>query len=357
MMGMAACDVHQFPGEEPAPPSPPEPPTPPAPVVEPTQRVKLYLDYDADLPLLGVYDYTDGSLSSRATGRDDARQPHDIRYIVNAYRSERGDFSRSADTTMIFTRPSYERLDTCIELNLTAGDYRFIAWTDYVDFGSTADKYQATDDYSDIALTWTAGAYSGSNPRRDTFHGIADGLVEPDTLSTAAKDIHVAMARPMARYTFISTDLVSFVERELEALQASSKGSEPTTEAVEINPDDYRIRVVYSQFMPSAFNAFTGRLADSRTGVSYESTIRTLDNGEAEIAFDYLFVNPDRTTVNASLQVLDRDGKVVSRVRPFDIPLLRGHHTIIRGSFLTSESSGEIGIDPDYSGDFNIEIH
>ena len=39
---------------------------------------------------------------------------------------------------------------------------------------------------------------------------------------------------------------------------------------------------------------------------------------------------------------------------PIRVPLRRSVHTVVRGSFLLSDASGGMGIDPGYDGDHNM---
>ena len=101
---------------------------------------------------------------------------------------------------------------------------------------------------------------------------------------------------------------------------------------------------------------FINRPADSWTGVIYDSTIRAVNDDEAEVAFDYVFVNGSETAVTVAMEVYDLDDNLLARIPAFDVPLKRSKLTIVKGDFLTTRAGGEIGISPDFEGDFNIEI-
>lgn len=114
--------------------------------------------------------------------------------------------------------------------------------------------------------------------------------------------------------------------------------------------------VHYAGYVPSSFNLFTDQTADASTGVQFESRITRTSDSEASLGFDYVLVNEGEASVKVSLEVYDRDGTQLSATNPFDIPLMRGRHTIVRGNFLTSEASGGIGIDPGFDGDWNYPV-
>lgn len=151
------------------------------------------------------------------------------------------------------------------------------------------------------------------------------------------------MARPMARYRFISTDLARFMgaveNRRSDGL------------------DRYIIRMVYTRYMPCSYNMFTDRPADSWTGIDYISEIHPVSATEAELAFDYVFVNGSQTAVTVGVEVYDSDGALLAGVPAFDVPLKRSMETVVRGEFLTTRASGSVGVDPGFDGSFDIFIH
>lgn len=342
-----SCDVHEFP----AVPSLPSEPTPPAP-----ERVfRLTLHHDQGLPLLGEFDYNSGNpVTSRSMlGPDEAFKPHCIRYTINTYSEIRGILSREPDTTYVFTRDEGTGLDAMFEIDIPKGDYNIVVWTDYVDAGSTADKYYDTSDFSEIILS-RRGEHYGSCSWRDGFYGLVSttvsrkdehGGIETVDLGEAT----IEMKRPMARYTFISTDLRRFIENESKMRMQGAPSKAPGL-------DDYRVRFIYTRYMPCSFNLFTGKPADSWTGVEYESRIEPINDDEARVGFDYVFVNGDRTAATVGLEVLDKEGNLLARIPAFDVPLERSRHTIVKGEFLTTKSGGAMGINPDFDGSFNIEI-
>lgn len=57
-----------------------------------------------------------------------------------------------------------------------------------------------------------------------------------------------------------------------------------------------------------------------------------------------------------AVEVYDKDGELLSSTNTVEVPLVRSKLTIVRGNFLTSKATGSVGINPDYNGDFNIEI-
>lgn len=350
---LTGCCIHQ----EPKPPVEVEPPSD-------TRPFRLSLVFDRDLPLLGEYVYDGGNVArSRSRGPEDALLPHDARYTVNAYGISRGgEVVRRPDASFVFTRQSAAGLDTVVDIAVPEGDYRLIVFVDHVDAGTKADKYYDTSDFEEIILR-DRGRHSGSNPWREAFVGYAETSVvsrAPDgSPSRSPVDgAAVAMRRPMAKYRFISTDLRRFIEQSARSragreAAADGKGGEPSRAPA---LGDYRVTMHYTRYMPCSFNMFTDRPADSWTGVSYESTIRPVGDDEAEVAFDYVFVNGSETAVTVAMEVHDTDGTLLARIPAFEVPLRRSMETIVRGEFLTTRAGGAIGISPGFDGSFDIEI-
>lgn len=327
---LAACDVHEFPDQSPA----------------PTVPVVLDLSFDGEMPLHQVVE-----IETRAAEDPD---DYDLRYTVCVYRAaEGGTFGREELTRLTVTKDDVSDPDLRIETRLEEGSYRFIVWTDHVDAGSQTHKFFNTDNFAEIGVM--TDGYSGATEFRDAFRGVADATVQGGESPSV---IPVRMERPQARYRFVSTDLVEFMTR-VQTRRSSQKagagsGAVPTDEETRsIDLNDFRVVIRYAGYMPSAFNLFTDRTADAATGIQFESRITKQSDAEADLGFDYVLVNDDEeSSIRVALEIYDRDGTRLSATDPFDIPLKRGMETLVRGKFLTSEASGGIGISPGFDGEW-----
>lgn len=151
--------------------------------------------------------------------------------------------------SVTFTKDNISSLDTSVTLLLPAGNYRFLVWRDYVNQGSEEDLYYCTDRFEYISL--------------------------PEQSLEAT----VPMSRPMAKFNFITTDLADFL-------------------AVNVALEGCKIVFKYNGFMPCAYNMHTSKPTDSRTGTSFSSNIRQINENEAELGFDYVFVNGDESKIS-----------------------------------------------------------
>lgn len=121
---------------------------------------------------------------------------------------------------------------------------------------------------------------------------------------------------------------------------------------------DFRCRIRYTQFYPTAFSLFSNEPVDSASGVEVLcSEVSPIPNSDdVEIGADYILVNGHETTIPLRFEILDAAGVVV---KGYDIsaPLLRGRQTTIRGNFFTGQSSSGTSIDPSFDGeDYYVEL-
>lgn len=323
----------------------------------PHGRVTLRVRADTELLRLGKYEYDfDNPFGLTPTGRSQqlfaASEPHQLRFTIKAYAVDDNSVSPVSQATMTFTTPLKEVIDETFDFELLPGEYRIVVWADYVDRGSESDKYYDTADFSEIILNESDGHY-GSNDYRDAFYGATQ--IKVNYADQPGVDGLVEMERPMAKYTFVSTDLAEFLDTEMGRTGRTGRtGADSQRSAPPLS--DYTVRVVYTKYMPGSFNAHNGKPVDSRTGIEYSSLISTLDGDNAQLAFDYVFTNGTDTSVAVAMEVLHSDGTVVARMPQIDVPLRRAHLTIVKGKFLTTKSGGDLGINPDFDDEFNIEI-
>lgn len=315
---VSSCDVHEFPD-----PKPKEIP------------FVLHLEYDTEMPLYKIVEMGEGGLAKSSSSG------YDIRYIVNVYDGE-DDASREELYSFVFTKDGVSELDNSVTLVLPEGNYRFVVWTDYVHRGLEQDFHYVTERFEYVTLP--ESDHCGSTDLRDAFSGSVTAEVSEE--STEAE---VAMSRPMAKFNFISTDVRNFM-----AQMAGKNGLQPQSLS---DFSGYTVVFIYNGFMPSAYNLHTGKPADSRVGVRFSSAIRQLNEDEAEMGFDYLFVNGSESRVSVSIEVYDADGTLLSRFQPIEVPLMRSKLTTIKANFLTSDADGGVSVDPGYDGEFILPVN
>lgn len=303
---------------------------------------------------------------------------YDVRYIVEVYTKP---YDRSIPQRLVmrdvFSRDDVTSLNTSRQMTLAEGRYEFLVWTDYVDANSLEDKFYNTADFEAITLR---GKHVGNNDFRDAFAGqlIAD-IFEETT------DVQMVNTRPMAKFNFITTDLERFVEHMLELKaeaeaeaeaqaqaeaaenggevphvggtvpdNATADGSTSETPSRVIDISEYKVVFRYASSMPNEFNMRMNEpvwVAAPNT-ITFESTIKKLTESEAELGFDYVFVNGRELTMNVDVEVYDQKGvQVTSLPKAVPVDLIRSKLTTIRSAFLTAQTSGGIGINPGFNAD------
>ncbi len=344
MLAFTGCDVHEFPEEESSELVP----------------FTLKLDFTTDMPLYDTYYYDANGSVTREDGKVDTKAAidmHDIRYTIRAYRTDNTDGTNVvADTTYIFTKSNWETYD---DLNYTAkfgikeGTYTFRAWVDFVDAGSTADKYYITDE--DHNRDETTGSWRttikkvknvndikvlvndlngdgeedwitpdsllvGSSDFRDAFQGTTvDASVKNpifyagEAVGNIKNEAQMTLQRPMGKYKFIATDVDAFISRVVKKMQLNGKLStslndkeafDKVLQSIDLN--NYRIIFRYGAYMPCCFNMFTSKPGDSWHGSSWLSDSRTNDEDGVPYATGHL-IYESKMSLETNIETGERE--------------------------------------------------
>lgn len=347
-LSFAGCDVHEFPEEG-----------------KDLVPFLLHLDFSTEMPLYKEIPYTRSGDDTKVNVPD-----HSVRYLVNAYRTDNvvGE-NRIPDTTFVFVNQNIDQLDYTARLELTEGDWTFRVWCDYVDVGSTKDKYYNTSDFSEIILM-DRNNHSGSNDFRDAFRGTATATVlnpllySGDDASAIDNQATAQMVRPMGKYKFVSNDVEAFIANVTQKMKERGQFSADigTDQAFDkiiqsISLGEYSVIFRYSAFMPCSFNMFTDKPADSWTNMTFRSQLSIEEGMDVNLGYDYIFVNGTETTLSIAVEVYDKEGELLSSTNPIQVPIVRSKLTLVKGEFLSSIANGGVAINPGYDGDdYNIEI-
>lgn len=299
------------------------------------------------------YTYTDRSIV--ATG-DVSTEPGALTHgamhcTVRAYPTING-VQQGSWEEFSFTRDLSAGYDCAVPLTLTPGQYTLLVWAELTE-SEGADRLYNSDEFSEIRLR--GGEHAANTDYRDAFSGTADIDLAPETVGTRNRaNCSVAMTRPLAKYQFVTTDVQAF-------LQLMTAGNGSSSEATRASLTDYEILFRYVGYMPNAYSLFTDKPSDSAMGVQFRSELSRLNNSEASLGFDYVFVKDAESTVSVQIEVYRKtDGQLVSRTMSIRVPLNRDEHTVIRGAFISdtslADSSGGVGIDPGYEGDIDIPV-
>lgn len=317
--------------------------------VDPTLvQMNLSLEVDPSIEL-----YTPSR--SKAARVDDT---HHVRWIVEVFRDEIG--GEPVERRVLCCDKAVDGRHTInTTLSLHAARYHVVAWADYVDKGSTEDKYYTVSSLSSICIPEPED-YVGDEKHKDTYVARKEfDLTGYRDRWNEMAECAMTLERPMARIEFITTD----VDKFLDNLARRNAKNAQTYGAVADNllgstPDlsSIQVSVEYACYFPSGFNAYTNKPNDACTGLSFGCCMTPLTDKEAHLAGDHIFVNGTESAVTVNLTIRDGEGNLLNRVEGIDVPIVRGKLTVIRDEFLTRSYAPGIGIDPDFDGEIDIVI-
>ena len=338
LLCITSCAVHEWPEPSPA-------------------DVIVNLDFDTQLPQYKVLN-EEGTRASH-DGRD-----YDIRYTIAAYRLlQDGNYAEEPFLLKVFSKDEIDELNASFRFSIDEGSYRFYVWTDFVLAGTQSDYFYNTTNFRRISLQ---GTHEGNNDFRDAFSGSADLKVIRLGSKETPSTVTVQMRRPLAKFEFITTDLQEFITKTIEAMirkeeaEAAAKAGETKSDGDTKTPvvdlEKYTVVFFYSGYMPNAYNMMEGKPCDSATGVKFSSAISAIDNHDARLGFDYVFVNGKESSVMVTVALYDEEGTQLSISRQIEVPIKRSMLTTVRGSFLMQNTGGGVAIDPGFEDEFNIYI-
>lgn len=329
---LTGCDVHEF-------PCPPE-----------TASLRLQLSFDTKMTKWH-HSYNDKQITDDGFGEIyyNDNEHGIMRYIVRAYPAS-SQHVDNPSKEFIFYRDIADGYDCELTVDLPAGIYDVMIWADILPTMDVSPYYNASN-FAEIVLE---GQYAGNTDFRDAFRGTSSARITAETYEHEPFLSVVEMRHPLAKFEFITKDLLEFIDKEAKRLAMSSGKSQILQPPVNIN--DYRVIFHYSGFMPNAYSIFTDKPVDSATGMQFESRIERINASEATLGFDYVFVNGKESTVSVRIGIYDNVGKCLSLTDAIEVPTKRDAHTILKGEFLMSKASGGVQIDPDFDGDHNIII-
>ena len=337
LLWLTACDVHEWP--------------------ETPEFVKFHLrlHYETDMTVWNhLYDGKNTIEQGYGVTYDNYMNKGTIRYIVRAYPIHRETTSTEYAKEFVFTQNMANGYDFETTLELVPGDYRIMVWSDLSRTKPSFPFYEPAN-FTKIVLQ---GEHPANTDYRDAFSGKQQVVLTSDIMERKPDTLDIAMRRPLGKFEFITTDVVEFIRKEV--IRLASRGDlvyDPDEDLSRmVNIKDYKIMFYYVGFMPSAYSVLTDMAVDSATGVSFASSLDRLNDREASLGFDYVFLNNTETAVTVKIGVLDKEDTLLTLSDPIVVPLKRDHHTILRGTFITTQASGGITINPEFDGDFNLII-
>jgi hypothetical protein len=275
---------------------------------------------------------------------------YDVRYIVEIYDlAKNGVEQEPANLLLRIERSSHDIITNGVyqfsdSMLVPAGKLMAVAWMDFVDTGTVADRYYDTDTLTHIKIIPQTHEY-GYRPDKDALTGRLSFDMSPyDTRVHVPYDIVIQMIRPFAAYQIIATDYDKFAPPRRVALLPGP--------AVAID-------AWYSLFFPQGYLTWKDAPDDHATGIAYEFAATALDNSETLIAADLVFVGTD-TSYNLNMRLTTGETTLINVVSELRVPLTRNHVTIIRDEYFTPttppQDDGGVGVNDNFNGEDVINV-
>lgn len=202
---LTACDVHEWP--------------------ETPEFVKMHLrlNYETDMTEWEhLYDGAEVIEQGYGETYDNHRDYGKIRYIVRTYPvSEKMRTTSDYTQEFVFTKDISEGYDHEVTLDVLPGDYNVMVWSDLVQHSGDTPFYDVTNFYR-IKLQ---GDYKGNNDYRDAFRGTNSISVVADIMKRLPDTLDVAMQRPLAKFEFVTNDVVEFIDKESTRIASKANGN------------------------------------------------------------------------------------------------------------------------------------
>ena len=364
-MVVSSC-VHEFPDE-----------MTPAEVV---LKLQFNIDIDVNVEMNMNTEINTGMTADLKSGTKVLNsETHDIRYLVKFFKLVNGEIIKDPVYEHLFTVDDINVHEFEESLDISEGQYRIFVWGDYVEQGGIDDYHYITSDFPRISLNLPeSGSYRGSLESRDAYVGYTDINVIRYGQNEKPIEANIDIHRPLAKFVVISNDLEEFVTKitqmRLAALKEQanagllSEDEDLLAATKTVNLDEYTVKFFFQgdettmYNAPVTFDAFSDKPTATAPGLSFTSELIETVNQEtgqkeAQLGFDYLFVNGGETHTRVIVGVYDKNGEQVAMTQSMKIPLKRNHVTYVRGSFLMKNIEGGVAIEPGFSGpDFNYEI-
>lgn len=251
----------------------------------------------------------------------------------------------------------FTRKDFTLDLALYPGEYDLYVWSDVCDASTGKSLYYDTRDFATITYL---EPYEGDTDLKDAFRGMHSFKIDNTIYLEPTATEKVTLERPLAKYMFVATDLSDFIDKELtrgrmRGLDTRQGETHPLTRELEEELSTYYVKIIYPLYVPAVFDNFTDKPIDSWTGISFDARITPRSEDEAILGFDYVMVNNSESGVQVAMEIYDEEGTKIGSTATILISTLRDRTTIVYGRFLTSQEDAGVSIDPNFSGQFNIQ--
>lgn len=281
--------------------------------------VKLNLTYPS--PTLPDYVATKGSENVQ------------LRCVIEVYNKETKErvLRKEVFPTAGATSNTFE-----VNALLKEGSYNALIWSDFTQ-QANKDYHYNTSDIRQIKIL-EPNIYWANTDTRDCF------IQNIDLKVNGKSNLQeITMNRPVAKYRLVADDVEQF------KILSQKYGFPPINEV--------SVEIVYTSFLPSSYNLELLRPNDSQTNYKYTSSLQDITATTAQVGKDFILVNGDESSVDVTVVVKDKNGKIVNVSRGIKVNYKAGYLTTITGNFLTGGATGgSININTTWDEDFYVNF-
>lgn len=238
-----------------------------------------------------------------------------------------------------------------LKFHVPAGIYRALTWADYTLKDDQEDWHYQTEKLD--AIQEKVDHKPRVNHHKNSAAGkcnfsvdfdlskSGDPIIWSETRSTPSADlvVPVYLDRAVGRFRLWATDLQDFL----------NSGN---------RLEDLRIQIIYKQYVSAGYNVDTenpNRFVQTQTMETIPSIVP--EDGSVLLAYDYVLTSLDKEDHVLIDVFIYKDDRELNHYQNITIPLQRNKETVIKGPFLTQKvGSGDIGIDDDFDGGFEVVI-
>lgn len=303
---------------------------------DPMVMLTLNISFDQAMP-----DHTSISYKTKASAPL-------ARYTVCMYTYD-GD-KYTTRNPLVFSATGADLNDRSYTINVQPLNYHVEVWADWIEDGT---PFYNVEDFSAVAVN--TDPYTGASYKRDAFCGEMDLDLSGYKGKENRHEASITLARPNSRFSIVSTDREQFLDHWAGEVALSDGTYVKDIDAIDLSA--FKVRVYYSQYMPSKYNLHEGVVCDSATGVWFDTYLSELPDGTIQIAWDWVFTGGKDSSVVVSVEIYDPEGNVINRLDDIMIPLSPGQVSTVTGSMLTSHLKGGITVDPSFNGEYIVHLN
>lgn len=238
-----------------------------------------------------------------------------------------------------------------LKFHVPSGIYRALTWADYTLKDDQEDWHYQTEKLD--AIQENVDHKPRVNHHKNSAAGSCNFLVDFNlsksgnptilqrTRATPAPDhvVPVQLQRAVGRFRLRATDLQEFLKSGNRI-------------------EDLSVQIVYKQYVSAGYNVDTenpNRFVQTHTMETIPSIVP--EDGSVLLAYDYVLTSLDKEDHVLIDVFIYKDDRELNHYQNITIPLQRNKETVIKGPFLTQKvGSGDIGIDDDFDGGFEVVI-